>query len=151
MHLIQANQPQQLNHPLPPLSGVSVKTVHVQRFGDDVLHPLAGRQGRIRILEDDLHLPPPLPHRAGAKAQQIGAVEHNRAAGRLRQAQQHAAGGGFAAAGFTDQRQGFARRNIERHAVHGLHQPDTASKNHATLHGEVGFQTSDFKECFSHA
>src|SRR6185312_12610658 len=110
--------------------------VHVQRFGDDVLHPLTGAEGRVRILEDDLQFPPALPQRTTAKAEQVDAVEPHGAARGFGQTQQHPAGGGFAAAGFAHQRQGFPGGKVEADAIDGLHQ-------HAARGGEMLGQALD--------
>ena len=85
---------------------------------------LARAERRVRVLEHDLHFAPPAPQlRDGRGAADVLAVELDAARGRLGQTQQHAPGGGLAAARLADQRQRLAGGEIERHAVN---RPDLA-------------------------
>ncbi len=58
---VQADDIEELLHPAPPLR-TRPHAVDDQRFLDDVRGSHAWVQGRVRILEDDLHIPPRAPH-----------------------------------------------------------------------------------------
>jgi len=55
---IEADLGQRLAHQLGALGGIAAQPMHLEPFGDDVLHRHAGAEGAEGILEDDLHLAP---------------------------------------------------------------------------------------------
>src|SRR5690606_35243245 len=64
----------------------------------------------------------------------------------LDQAQDAAAKGGLAAAGFPDQPQGLARRHVERNAGDGVDMADGALEDEAALHREALDEVADRQE-----
>ena len=88
-------------------------------------HRFADRHARvergIRILENDLHVAAHDLQFLGLEGEDILAVEMDRAAGRLDQAQHGAPDGGLSAARFAHQPQGLALADKEADVVHGLH------------------------------
>ena len=92
-----------------------------QRLADDAAHRHARVQGRIRILEDDLHLAPESAHRLPIQGADVRALEAHLARGRLDEAQDGPAGGGFAAPALSDESERLARLQIEADPVHGAH------------------------------
>ncbi len=87
--------------------------MHAQRLADDVACRHARVERGERVLEDDLHLPAIGAQLRLAEMRDVGAVDLDAARGRLDQAQDRAADCGFAAAGFTDQRERLARADFE--------------------------------------
>ena len=93
--------------------------VHRERLGDDVADGHARVERRVRVLEDDLHLAPHLPHLLAAERRQLPPVEPDRAAGRLEQAEDAVPGGGLARAGLADEPERLALPDLEADAVDG--------------------------------
>ena len=90
-------------HPLLHLGLLEVGAEGDQRLGDDLTHGHARVQGSQRVLEDDLHLAPQIAHAAIVELGKILAQPDRAPATQGEQAQNGAAEGRFAAAGFTDQ------------------------------------------------
>ena len=116
-HLEQLAYPPRLLRPRPP-------AVDHERLGDDVLDRHARIERAERVLEDDLHLAPHRPHALGVQALDRLALEADGAAGRLDQADQHAPGGGLAAARLADEAERPAARDREIDAVDRAHRAD---------------------------
>ena len=92
----------------------------LQRLGDDVAHGHAGVERRQRVLENHLDVFALQAHGLAAQAQQFAAFKHNAAGTGFHQADDGARQGGFAAAGFAHDAQGFAGGQLERHIVYGF-------------------------------
>ncbi len=90
-------------------------------FADDVTYIHARVERGIRILEDDLQVPPQLAQLALIELQDRASLIAHIACSRLDQAQQKAAQGGLAAARLTHNGEGLAATDAERHAVDGTH------------------------------
>ncbi len=75
----------------------------------------------MRVLEDDLHIPAQAPHRPVAERRDVLAVERDRPALGLDQAQDHAGDRRFAGARFADDPQNLAGPDGELDAVDGPH------------------------------
>ena len=106
------------------LLGVGAQVVDVDTLAHDVADRHAGVKARIGVLEHNLHTAPVGQHihrNLFLLVKQHLAVIDNRAVGRLIQAQQGAAGGRLAAAGFADQTQGLALADGKAHVIHSLH------------------------------
>jgi hypothetical protein len=78
-------------------------------------------QRRIGVLKHDLHLAPQSVDRDPARDADGIAVEHELSGIGFYEVQEKAGEGGLAAAGLTDDAEGFAFADGERDAVHGLH------------------------------
>ena len=118
--------------------------VHLQRLADDVARRHARVQRRERVLEDDLHLPPVGPQRGFAQPGDVLAVELDRAAGRLDQAQHGARHGRLAAAALADQAQGLAFADRKADAVDRIDMPGGAPQQ-PLLDREMLFQVVDLE------
>jgi hypothetical protein len=82
----EADRPQQLVD-APLALRARVMAVDPQRLGDDVAHGHARVERGVRVLEDDLHLPPDLTHLAAAEPRDVAPVEDDLPGGRLDQLQ----------------------------------------------------------------
>src|SRR5262249_6864085 len=89
-------------------------------LGDDVTDRHAWRQGAIRVLEDDLHLPAQWPHGARAKAIDAAAEIGDGALARD-QAEYGEAERRLARARFPDDTERLALADADCDAVHGAH------------------------------
>src|SRR5215218_5379178 len=117
---VQADHLEKLLHPPLALAGATAHVVDPERLGDDVAYGHAGVQARIRVLEDDLHVPPHAEHPLAIVTQYVLAVEDHLALRRFQKAQ-HEAG----------------KRTLS--APRLLHEPDRTLQ-HAGLYGEVHLQ-----------
>ena len=131
---------QHLRHPrLPVPFG---KAVQRERLGER----LSDRHSRIergeRILENDLQRPPVLPHFVFRQRGQFDSVEPHLAERRFEKPQHEPPGGRLPAAGFADQGQRVAGREIEIDAVHRAHDTRRAPEEPAP-HGKVLDQALD--------
>ena len=88
-----------------------------QRLGNDITSPHARIERRIRVLENDLHLPPIRAEGVRRKPGDVGTVEQDFTSGRLDQAQERFGRRRFAAAGFADESQRFTRVEREGNAI----------------------------------
>src|SRR3546814_9294209 len=77
-----------------------------QRLGDDLAHRHARIETGQRVLEDDLHVLAPGPHRLGVERRQVLAEPAGAPAGRLDEPQNGAAESRLAAAGLADEAAG---------------------------------------------
>src|SRR6185312_12429194 len=87
--------------------------VDVQTFPDDVAdrHPRVERA--VGILEDDLHVTTKLLQVVAAGGEDVASLKENLAARRRGQSQDHPPGRRLAAAGLSDESEGFARRDLQ--------------------------------------
>ncbi len=113
---------EQLAHLLAEL--LAAAPVHAQRLADHPPDRVARVQRRVRVLEDHLHPPAQRPHLALAQVRDVGAVEADRAAGRLVQAQQRPADRRLAAARLADEPERLAALDRQRDAVDRVHVAD---------------------------
>ena len=120
--------------------------VHDERLRDDVADGHARVERRVRVLEDDLHLAPHLPHVLAAERRQLPPLEADRAAGRLEQAEDAVAGRGLAGAGLADEAERLALADLEADAVHGPDEVDRPVDQQARLDREVLLEVGDLEE-----
>jgi hypothetical protein len=121
--------------------------VDQQPLGDDVAHRHARVQRRVRVLEDDLHVAAQRLQLVAAQVEDILAVEKDRAFSGWDQAQDGARDGGFAAAGFPHQAEGFALAHGEADIIHRLDPRDHALED-ARAHREIGLEVLHDQEVF---
>ena len=95
--------------------------VHRQHFHEHRPHAEARVEARVRILKDDLHLPPQPSHLAIRQRGQFLPFELDAAFGGFDQPEHAASGGRLAAPAFADQTQHFTGLHRKRHAVYGAH------------------------------
>ena len=123
MLALQPDLDEQARHAILPLACRGGELVDRQRFTEDRADGHARIERGERVLEHDLHLAPQGAQVVAAEAQHVLPVKDDLARGRLDQAQDAAAGGGLAAAGFADHSQRLAAIDRERHAVHRMDAP----------------------------
>ena len=150
-HVLPAHphQLQQLADPVPQVLPRQ-HLVDLERLGDDALQRHPRVQRGERVLEDDLHLGADELHLLvvqliDAHRAQVWIVERDLSAGRLKQAQDRAAGGRLAAAAFAHQSQGLALLDVKADPVHRLDMADHFS-HQAAVDGKVLFQVLDLEQ-----
>ena len=121
--------------------------VLTNRFAHDFADGQAGRQAGIGILEDDLHLRAQGAQLVAAELMHLAAVEEHLAAALVGQAQDGAADGGLAAAGFADQAHRGAALDVEADAVHRADIAHGALQQ-TFLDGEVFLELIDLEHVF---
>jgi len=99
-------------------------------------NPHARIKGRVRILEDDLHIASTTTEIFSAEFQQVDAVKSDFSRVGLDQAQDRTAGRRFATSRFTDEAEGFAAEDGKADVVHGFHMSRYAGEN-ALLQREI--------------
>ena len=103
--------------------------VDLDRLADDVADGHARVEAADRVLEDDLHVPAEPAQLLAAVGEEVLALVADLAAGGGDQAEDRAADGRLAAAGFADEAERLARRDVEADAVDGLHVADGAREH----------------------
>ena len=98
-----------------------------------------------RVLEDDLHVPARLLQVLAAEPDDVDAVEHDLAGGRLEQAQDRPTERRLAAPGLADEPERLASADVEIDAVDGLQVAGRALEE-PLADGEVLLQTSDAQQ-----
>ena len=104
-------------------------------------HPRAERI--VGLLEHHLDAGPEGPERSRIHREHVPPVEPDRARGRLNEAKDAAPGGRLPRSALAHEGKGFARPDLERHIVDGLHLP-------APVHREVLDQALDGEERLRH-
>jgi hypothetical protein len=118
---VQPDQGQELAHPVHDLALALDEVEGADRLRHDPVDPPARVQRRVRVLEDHLDTAAQLLARGGLGGIRHGhAVDGHLAARGGQQAHHHAGHRGFPRAGFTDQREGLAFRDVEGDAVDGF-------------------------------
>ena len=121
--------------------------------GDGVFNRQAGVQGGVGILEHHLHLAAIILQRYPTAeiipANRFAIKDHLPRAG-VQQAHQQAGGGGFAAAAFAHNAQGFTFAHAERDTINRANLPHLAAKQ-ATPDGEMLHEASGFEQRLSGA
>ncbi|MPM69170.1 hypothetical protein SDC9_116114 [bioreactor metagenome] len=140
---VEPNEIKQLHDAVPALLGILRQMVDIDGLAHDIAHRHAGVQAGVGILEHDLHLPPVRKH---VHMGDVFPVVKNLAAGGFVEAQQGAARGGLAAAGFSHEAQGLALIDIEGHVVNSLDDPFL--KQPSAAHGEKLLQMLYFNQFF---
>lgn len=105
---------------LAELALVGDEVVDEQRLGEDGADAHARVEAACGILEDDLHVAAEALERVATCGDHVFAFEEDAAAGGWDEAQECAADGGFAAAGFTDETECFAFGDVEGDAIDGF-------------------------------
>src|SRR5215218_2482591 len=136
---VQADHLEKLLHPPLALAGATAHVVDPERLGDDVAYGHAGVQARIRVLEDDLHVPPHAEHPLAIVTQYVLAVEDHLALRRFQKAQHEAGKRTLSAPRLPHEPERLPAAHREVDAVHSLHVPDRTLQ-HAGLYGEVHLQ-----------
>src|SRR5215217_3796079 len=134
-----------LNPPLALAACATSYSVGLQRLGDDVAHGHAGVQARIRVLEDDLHVPPHAEHPLAVVTQYVLAVEDHLALRRFQKAQHEAGERALAAPRLPHEPERLPAAHGEVDSVHSLDVPDRALQ-HASPYGEVHLQVSGLQQ-----
>ncbi len=103
--------------------------VREERLGDRGPDPRAGVERCRRVLEHDLHGASVLAERATADAEDVAALEPDRAGRRRDQAHQRASDGGLAGAALADQAETVRpRRQAERHTSTACTRPKSTTR-----------------------
>ena len=122
------------------------EVVHAQRLADDAPDAVARVERRERILEDHLHPAAERPQLALAEVRDVLAVEHDRAGGRLVEAQDRAADRRLPAARLADEAERLAAPDRERDVVDRLHVADVAVEHDAALDREPDREVLELDE-----
>ena len=101
--------------------------VNLERMTDRLLDRHRGVERRVRVLEDDLHLPPDCAKLALGHARDLASLELDAPLGRLDEPEQRSAERGLAAPRLADEPEHLALAKLERDVVHGLHVPRLAA------------------------
>src|SRR5690606_14988918 len=116
LHVLQG-----LHHPPLHLFRILVQALDAQRLGHDAEDVHIGVHGVVRVLEDDLHAPPELPHALRVQPGDVLPVEDDLSRGGLVQAQQRPTRRGLPRSGLAHQPENLAPAHEKVHAVHGPH------------------------------
>ena len=134
----------QHGHGLFHALGAVAHAVDGQHLHQRVADALAGIEGGIGILENDLHILAEAQKLLGLQVGDVLPEKVDGAAGGLQQADHGAAEGALAAAAFTHQAIGFARPQLHADAVDGLDMVDNAAQG--ALHREPGGHIPGFHD-----
>ena len=140
-HLIGAEPDpfEQLRHALLPAPRRSA-LVDDERLADNAARRHARIEGRVRVLEDDLHRSPEWAHVPRTEVRDVVSVHPHPAFGGLDELDDRLADGRLSAAGLADEPQGLALANRERDAVDRVDVAGDAGK-HALSDRKVGLQS----------
>ena len=110
----------------------------------------AGVEAADGVLEDNLHRAAETAEVAGRELEDVGALEEDLAidddaALGFDEAEESAADGGFAAAGFADEAEGFAGGDVKGDVFDSLDVADDVAED-AAADGEVGAEVADLEE-----
>ena len=108
-----------------------------QRRADDLPNPLPRVERGIGVLEDDLQLAPHGAHAAAGERRDVLPVEDDAAVSQREEADEGAAEGRLAAAGFPDQAKCLALLNLEGDVVDSMDPRDLALEQDPPLDREV--------------
>src|SRR4029079_16934805 len=106
-------EPDQVHDPLdaPAPLGCRTDAMDPEPLADAVADPRPRVEGRVGILEDDLHPPSIGLERGALQARDVRSVEPDRARRRFDQAEEEAADGRLAAARLPDEPEGLAAQD----------------------------------------
>jgi hypothetical protein len=130
-----ADPAQGRRHAIAPLVG-RADAVHDQRLGDDLADRHARIERGVGVLENELHVAAQLAHLGCRIRRQFAPLEPDGTVIGLDQPDDQPAGGGLAAAAFTDKAEGTAAPHRKVEAVDGAHPPPLAPE-HAAANDEV--------------
>src|SRR5207253_10074628 len=108
----------------PSTTALAIEPVHAQRLSDDLAHGHPRVEGRVRILEDDLHLPPNVAHLAACELRDVLPVEDDPAVCGLHELDDRPAERRLPAAGLADEPERLAGLDRQMDALDGVHLPD---------------------------
>ena len=135
---VESHHVQEAADVLLALLGVRHDVVDDERLRNDLSDGHAGVQGRIGVLEDELHVAAHLLELLLAHLRDVLALEEHRAAGGTGEVHDAAARGGLAAAGLSHQAEGLASVDVKRDVVDGVDGPlGEALAKDAGLNGEL--------------
>src|SRR5437764_3370469 len=134
-----------LAHVLPPL-----EAVYRERLADDGAHGFARIQGRVRVLEDHLHVP---SHRLQPRTLDVCdvlTVEADLPCGGLEQSHDQPGRRGLPAAGLSDDAQRLAVAHVEADTVDRLHRANPALEDDPLRDREVLDEAPHLHERLAH-
>ena len=117
-----------------------------ERSSNDLLDRLSRIERRVRVLEDHLHLTTKRAKASRRRPRDVAAVEPDRAAGGIEEAQHETGRRRLPAARLADDTQRLTASDGQTHVFHGM---DSAlcSREHAVLHGEVLRDVPKLHDC----
>src|SRR4051812_44525549 len=133
-------------HALLALALVALDVVDDERLADDRADRLARVQGRVRVLEDHLHVAPQRLELRARLVRDVLAAVDQLAARRLEQPRDEAGRRRLAAAGLADDAERLALDDVEAHAVDGLHGADLLAEDDPLRQGEVLDEVADLDQ-----
>jgi hypothetical protein len=125
--------------------GAAGEAVDLDGFADDGGDAHAGVEGADGVLEDDLHLASEAEDFGGGGGEDVLVLVEDLAGGGGDESEDGSSDGGFAAAGFADESEGFARGEVEGDAIDGADVSDGLAEESA-FDREVGFEVADAEE-----
>src|SRR6478735_8776936 len=140
----QADRGKKVGDPFLPVRSAP-QTMDSERLHERFLDRQPRIEACIRILENDLHVLPVMPHLLLGQLRDIDAVEENLTFRRLREAQDGAAGCRLARARFSDQPDHFAGLDVERDVIDRLDVSDGAGQQ-AALDWKILLEVADIKQ-----
>src|SRR3954470_14521853 len=143
---VEADEVHELLDLLLALAVVALDVVDDERLADDRADGLARVQGRVRVLENHLHVAPQRLQGVARHVSDVPAAVVDLAARRLEQAREQARGRRLAAARLADDAEGLAAEHVEAHAVDGLHRPHLPAEHDARGQREVLDEVADLDE-----
>src|SRR5206468_11089827 len=132
-------EPDHLQRALGPRHGcrtVGDDLQREERLDQRLQHRLPRIERAVRVLENDLHSPPKIFHRATVEPREVRALEREAARGRLEQLHEQHGDGALATARFADEPERLALANAEADTVHCL-DARRRSPEEAATDGEV--------------
>lgn len=121
-----------------------------QRFHDQLSNGHSGVQRAIRILEDDLYLPPQVPQIILPARGDVLTVEQDAPGGRVDEPDNAASYSGLPTARLSDQTKGLALPNGKRDAVHSTGDGNGAPHDRSPGHRVVLDEVLDLQQTGSH-
>ncbi len=143
---VEPDNLEQFAHPALPLPAVA-DVVDFQRLRDDRPDRQPGVQAGVRILEDNLHVPPTASQLRGGRLRQVLAFEIDGALGWLVELEDGPTGGALAATRLAHEAQRLASLDREADVVHRPN-PADASLHDAMRHRKVHLEVLHPHEVF---
>jgi hypothetical protein len=148
---VEADRAEHVMDPLLTLLRILDAGYH-QRFSDDVADPPPRVQRGDRVLENQLHAPAHPPQGVALHRREVLAVEQHLARHRFAQLQHRAPERRFSAAGFSDQTERLATRDLEADVRHRMDRlVADGIFDHEIFHPEQGIAGDRLRDGLHHA
>src|SRR5262245_50364748 len=145
----EADRLEQLHHALLALLARRRQLVNDQRLADDRADGHTRVQGRVRVLEDDLHFLAERAQRPLVECRHVPPLERDLAGRRLDQPEDRPAGRRLAAARLAYQPERLAGHDVERHVVDRVN-PGHLAREQPAPNREVLLEVPDLEQRLRH-